>query len=370
MDFLRLIFLNIRRHKLRSLITASGIGFGAASMLCIVSIVLGAVGMFQNILSTESQFILFERNVSDLFFSSVRASQLEEIRKLGLVKRVDPLLVGIVSSPNHPIITCFGVDADNPRLRHARWLGGSLSRFGQDRGAVCLGERAASFLKKAMGEEIQIGSRRFLVGGILRTANGFEDGGVFFPLPLAQEFFHKESQASLATVELRPGASFDAFRKLIDERFPDLIALEDKEFNRSYSQFRILNVTSWAIGICSFLLGGMGVANTMLMSVFARVREIAVLRVCGFSRRQVASLILGEAVVLSGLGSLGGCVAGLAALAAMNAAPQLQGYVRASLRADLLAGVALVTLVTAIAGAFYPAYFASRIAPAEALRYE
>ncbi|MDD4932348.1 MAG: hypothetical protein PHO89_02640, partial [Methylacidiphilaceae bacterium] len=62
--------------------------------------------------------------------------------------------------------------------------------------------------------------------------------------------------------------------------------------------------------------------------------------------------------------------AGFAALTAMNAAPQFQGYVRAALRADLLAGVALVTLATAIAGAFYPAYFASRIAPAEALRFE
>lgn len=326
--------------------------------------------MFQNILSTESQFILFERNVSDLFFSSVRASQLEEIRKFPSVKRVDPLLVGIVSSPNHPIITCFGVDADNPRLRQARWLHGSASAFGREQDAVYLGERAAAFLKAGTGQELLIGNRRFRVGGVLRTANGFEDGGVFFPLPLAQGYFHKEAQASLATVELHPGASFTAFRKEIDDRFPDLIALEDKEFNRSYSQFRILNVTSWAIGICSFLLGGMGVANTMLMSVFARVREIAVLRVCGFSRRQVAGLILGEATVLSGLGSLAGCAAGYAALTALNAAPQFQGYVRASLRTDLLVGVALVTLVTAIAGAFYPAYFASRIAPAEALRFE
>ncbi|MGD9896020.1 MAG: ABC transporter permease [Candidatus Methylacidiphilaceae bacterium] len=370
MDFLNLIFLNIRRHKLRSFMTAAGIGFGAASMLCVVSIVLGAIGMFQNILSTESQFILFERNVSDLFFSSVRAAQIEEIRNFPSVKRVDPLLVGIVSSPNHPIITCFGVDADNPRLRQARWTGGSALRFGQEKDEVYLGERAASFLKATTGQEILIGSRRFRVGGVLRTANGFEDGGVFFPLRLAQEYFHKESQVSLATVELRPGTSFADFKKQVDDRFPDLIALEDKEFNRSYSQFRILNVTSWAIGVCSFLLGGMGVANTMLMSVFARIREIAVLRVCGFSRRQVAGLILGEAVVLSGLGSLAGCAAGLAALVAMNAAPQFQGYVRASLRMDLLIGVALVTLVTAIAGAFYPAYFASRVAPAEALRYE
>jgi putative ABC transport system permease protein len=366
----RLILLNIRRHRIRALISAAGIGFGVAAMLTIVSVILGAIGMFQNILSTESSLVVFERNVSDLFFSSVPLEQIRELRTLPGVESVAPMLVGIVQSPDHPIITCFGIEAGDPRLTSAQWLSGDRSSFDAEPQRVFLGARAAEFMKASVGAKVTIGKGEFAVGGVLRTRNGFEDGGVFMPLKLAQEYFHRADLASLATVKLKDTNGSAAFRAEVARRFPSLVALEDKEFNRSYSQFRILEVTAWAIGVCSFLLGGMGVANTMLMSVFSRVREIAILRVCGFSKTQIAMLVFGEAAVLASLGVLGGFAIGVGALEAMNAAPQLQGYVEAVIRPEILAAIAVVALFTAVGGALYPAWFASKIQPAEALRFE
>ena len=55
-----------------------------------------------------------------------------------------------------------------------------------------LGERAAEFLTAGLGDHVPIGHATFHVVGILKTANGFEDGGVFMPLASAQAFFHKE----------------------------------------------------------------------------------------------------------------------------------------------------------------------------------
>ena len=74
-----------------------------------------------------------------------------------------------------------------------------------------------------------------------------------------------------------------AFKAQVKQQYANLIALEDDEFDRSYSQFKILKATAWAVGGCGVLLGGLGVANTMIMSVFTRIREIAILRVNGFS---------------------------------------------------------------------------------------
>ena len=71
MRFLALVFVNLRRHKLRALIGVAGIGFGVAAMLAILSIVNGAIGMFERILAVDSHYLVFEKNVSDLFFSSV-----------------------------------------------------------------------------------------------------------------------------------------------------------------------------------------------------------------------------------------------------------------------------------------------------------
>jgi len=368
--FAQLIFVNLRRHKIRAVISVAGIGFGVAAMLTIVSIVLGAIGMFQGILATESHCVVFEKNVSDLFFSSVTNEQIRALHALPMVARVDPMLVGIVSSPEHPIMTCFGVEADDPRLRDARWLSGDASHFGHEPGAVYLGVRAAEFLKASAGDTIQIGKGEFHVGGVLRTSNGFEDGGVFMPLSLAQDYFHREGLVSVATVKLRQLADSKAFRSAVETQFQGLVALENQEFNQSYSQFRILNFTSWAIGICAFLLGGMGVANTMLMSVFGRIREIAVLRVCGFSKGQIARLVFGEAAAVAAIGTTAGFALGLLGLAVMNRAPQFQGYVQAVIRPDILLAIVVIAFVTAILGALYPAYFASTIQPADALRFE
>jgi putative ABC transport system permease protein len=108
----------------------------------------------------------------------------------------------------------------------------------------------------------------------------------------------------------------------------------------------------------------------MLMSVFTRIREIAVLRVCGFSRPQVAGLIFGEAAGIAGLGLIFGFIIGTLTLAALARIPQLHGYVQAVIKPEVVLGIVVTAFFTALIGALYPAYFASKIQPAEALRYE
>jgi putative ABC transport system permease protein len=280
------------------------------------------------------------------------------------------VLFALVSSAGHPVITCFGVDAGDPRLAKARWLAGQPADFGAREGDVFLGARAAGFLGAKHGETIAIGRGQFRVGGIFATENGFEDGGVFLPLKSAQEFFHRGDAASVVSIRLRDGAEGAAFRQDVESALPGVIALENREFNSSYNSFRILNFTAWAVGVCAFCLGGLGVANTMLLSVFTRIRELAVLRVCGFSRGQVAGLIFGEAAVLALVGLAFGLGLGAAILFVLQRVPQFQGYVRAELGLPVLLGIAGTAFVTAAAGALYPARFASRVQPAEALRYE
>jgi putative ABC transport system permease protein len=370
MRSLSLVFINLRRHKLRALIGVAGISFGVAAMLTILAIVGGAIGMFEHILVTDSQYLVFEKNVSDLFFSSVRDDDVVAIRTLPQVESAQPLLFGIVSSPGYPVITCFGLASDDPRLKSAVWQSGRREDFGAREGEIFLGSRAAEFLKAKLGETVAIGPTTFSVGGIFKAANGFEDGGVFLPIQAAQEYFHRPGVASIIAVKLKDRATGKAFKQAVETAHPALVALEDREFSQSYNSFRILRATAWAVGICAFLLGGLGVANTMLMSVFGRIRELAVLRVCGFSERQVAVLIFGEATAIALAGLILGGVLGTTVLLILPKVPQLQGYIQASVQPSVVVGIAAMALITAVLGAIYPARFASRIQPVEALRYE
>lgn len=370
MRFLKIVPTNLFRHKVRTLIGAAGIAFGVAAMLSILSIVQGAIGMFEKILSTDSHCLVFEKNVSDLFFSSVPSAAAEKVRSWDLVESVSPVLFGIVSTPGHPVITCFGVAADDSRLAKATWQAGSASNFGVEKGRVYLGSRAADFMEAKLGGEVTIGAKTFLVGGILKMENGFEDGGVFLPIDEACDFFHKADASSILAVRLHDKNRVKDFRERIDREFPTLSALENRDFSSNYNSFKILQTTSWAVGVCAFVLGGMGVANTMLMSVMGRVREIAILRVNGFSDAQIGVMIVAEALFIALIGLFAGLGLGLAALSVLPHVPHLQGYIQASIGLPSLIGIVGTALLTAVAGAAYPAFLATHIQPAEALRYE
>ncbi len=369
MIFLKLIYTNLRRHRIRTFITLAGIAFSVAAMLTVVTILQGAVGMFSSLLSAGSEMVVFEKNISDLFFSSVPDQAVKDISTWPMVKKANPVLFGIVSSAGHPLITCFGIDSDDARLKQATWLSGSAEKFNTT-DSIVLGERAAEFLNAQTGEEVAIGHGKFHVTGVLRTRNGFEDGGVFMPLTEAQEFFHKQGIASVMTIKLNDKNQHGAFKERVKAAYPELIALEDEEFNRSYSQFKILKATAWAVGACGMLLGGLGIANTMIMSVFTRIREIAILRVNGFSNSQIAAVILGEAALVAMVGAVVGLLIGFVAIFALKHTPALHGYVDATVDAPIIAIILFVTCVTGVLGALYPAGYAMRVRPVEALRFE
>jgi len=157
---------------------------------------------------------------------------------------------------------------------------------------------------------------------------------------------------------------------MVREKYPNLIALEDEEFSRTYSQFKILKATAWAVGGCGLLLGGLGVANTMIMSVFTRIREIAILRVNGFSNSQIGLMIFGESAAVSLLGAFVGIVMGTCFLYLLKLIPALHGYVDVTIEPVVLLIVMLLALVAGVLGALYPAIYAIRIRAVEALRFE
>jgi putative ABC transport system permease protein len=200
--------------------------------------------------------------------------------------------------------------------------------------------------------------------------NGFENGGIFMPLAACQESFHKQGVCSVVTVALAPGHESSEVKAWMAAEHPRLAALENEEFSRSYSQFRIMKTTAWVVGGCAFLLGGLSVTNTMILSVFGRIRELAIARVCGFSRGQIARMIFGESLLVSAFGTLAGWALSATGLQVLKAIPQMQGYIEPRIGGMEIAGAMALAAVTALCGAMYPAWYAARLDPAQALRFE
>jgi putative ABC transport system permease protein len=118
-----------------------------------------------------------------------------------------------------------------------------------------------------------------------------------------------------------------------------------------------------ALGGVALLVGGVGVANTMVISVLERRREIGLRRALGATRRQVRGQFLAESMLLSGLGGLAGVLVGVGVTAGYALT---QNWPAVFPPQALIGGVLLAAVIGAVAGA-YPAMRAARLTPTEAL---
>jgi putative ABC transport system permease protein len=115
------------------------------------------------------------------------------------------------------------------------------------------------------------------------------------------------------------------------------------------------------------VIGGIAVMNTMLMAVFERRAEFALLLAVGWPRRLVANLVLREGLILGLAGALAGLAIGVAGADLMARALGASSVVAPHVTAGTVAIAVLVAAVTGTAGSLYPAWWVTRLRIRDAL---
>ena len=118
------------------------------------------------------------------------------------------------------------------------------------------------------------------------------------------------------------------------------------------------------LGAVALLVGGIGIANVMVISVLERRAEIGLRRALGATKRHVAVQFLSEALLLAVIGGIGGVILGSAVTAAYAS---IRGWGILIPQVALIGGFAAALVIGAVAG-LYPAIRAARLSPTEALR--
>jgi putative ABC transport system permease protein len=240
--------------------------------------------------------------------------------------------------------------------------------------AVVLGADAAAALgiDRADGSvQVWLGNHWFSVVGILRpvTLAPELDRTALIGYPVARqllgataapvEIYVRANPASMAIVQADlPYAADPAAPQDVAVADPAAALIARADATAAFQGLFL------ALGGIALLIGGIGIANVMVISVLERQSEIGVRRALGARRLHIAVQFVAEAVVLAGLGGAAGAVTGGFATTVYAATRHWQSVVPWPV---LLAAVGLGVVIGGLAG-LYPALRAARLAPAEALR--
>jgi putative ABC transport system permease protein len=237
-----------------------------------------------------------------------------------------------------------------------------------------LGAEAASLLginNLAHPTQIWIGGHWFAVVGILNPVQLVTqmDSMAFIGFPIAEQYFAFDGHPTglyLRSVPSQVDAVAAVLPDTVNPANPSAVAVTFPSdiLKAEVAAKGAYNGLFLALGAVALLVGGVGIANVMVISVLERRSEIGLRRALGASRRHIAEQFLTEALLLSALGGLAGTVIGVVATSAYAISQHWSVQVPAL---AVYGGIGAALAIGAIAG-LYPSVRAARLSPTEALR--
>jgi len=373
LSFTGFAWKNLRRRRLRTLLTLCGITMGIGAFVALVG--------FSR--SFEHEWLrLYQSSGTDIavletsfFNSSLDESLGAKIRALPEVAAEAPLVFNLMDLTPDVNALVYGWPADSYEMDSLKFTSGRT--FRADQPEVVLGDLLAENMKKKPGDTLTILGETFTVTGIFHGGTALEAGAVIMPLDQMQIISSREGKVTAFHVRLRPtpaGESYEHYvarvQGEIDALQPGVRAEAAAERAANNQIVDMAHSVAWGTSSIGLLIGIVGIANTMAMSVFERTREIGILRALGWKGRHVILLILTEAAGLGFAGGLLGIAVGWGALRILSIMPQTASVVSTSVSPLHLAESLLIAVASGLVAGAYPAWRGARLSPVEALRYE
>jgi putative ABC transport system permease protein len=384
-DLLRVGSLGLRSRRARASLSVLGISIGIAAIVGVLGIsqssksgLLNELGRLGNLLTVQPGNTAFGQQ-TELPTTSEgmvsRVGPVTNVTETGSISNTYVYRSSLVPTINTSGISLTATDAALPAtlgatLAHGTFLNSATARYP----AVVLGAEAASLLgihELANPSQVWIGGHWFTVVGILQRVELVSqmDSVAFIGFPIAEQYFGFDghptglylravpSQVN-AVAAVLPATVNPANPSVVAVSFPSDILKAELVTKGAYNGLLL------GLGAVALLVGGVGIANVMVISVLERRSEIGLRRALGASRRHVAEQFLTEAVLLSALGGLAGTLTGMAATLTYAASQHWSIQIPAL---ALYGGVSAALLIGAIAG-LYPSMRAAQLSPTDALR--
>ena len=385
-DLLRVASVGLRSRRLRAALSALGIAIGIAAMVAVLGISESSRNDLLASLDRLGTNLLTVQGGSGFGFSGdgempttakPMLSRIAPVEGVSSVTLVDATVrrTDLIPSTQTGGLTVQATDTElldtlRATMHDGEWLDDARA----DLPVVVLGSIAAERLgitDVSDGVAVWIGDRWFSVVGILDHIELAEDldRTVLIGEGIASSAFGTTEHPGTIYLRAEPD-QLDSVKAVLPATVapesPDTVevARPTDAIEAKAAASNAFTALFLGLGGVALLVGGVGIANVMVISVLERRSEIGLRRALGATRRHVSIQFLAEAFLLSGLGGITGVALGAGVTAAYDLA---RGWAVVVPIVGLVGGIVAALLIGAVAG-LYPATRAARLSPTDALR--
>lgn len=370
MSFIKLMAKNPFRNKARLALAVVGIAIGIATIVALGMVTEGLkVSIEEQLKTGGADFVVMKNTTSESASGSysINDKRVAEISKMNGVKQA----AGVYTSSrmvDGNQLGLAGMSQKDLNMLGAKMIKGKA--YSDDKNELILGKLAAEKLKKKVGDTVTFSGNKYTVTGIFETGNKELDSIGGLSLEKLQAMDDNDGKVDMIYVKINNNADLKTVSQSVEKAYPGelttIASLED--FQKADDSLQMVETASMAISLLAIIIGGIGIINTMIMSVFERTREIGVLKAVGWKSRRILTMILGESMVLTLLAGLVGIIVGVIGIEV------IMNLTETALVLNFTPALALkalgIAVIVGIIGGLYPAIRASRLPPTEALRYE
>lgn len=370
MTFSNVVIRSLQRRPVRTGLTLLGIAVGIGAVVALIGLSRGLITSWTAGLKSRGTDIVVHNMRGSLTPKPFPAATRDRIAHLPGVAATSNVLVEVMGVETADLMIISGREWNGVAWDNLKLTSGRMPTDEREK-AVVLGTTAADVLKKKVGDTVQIETEELAVVGIAEGGAFVENGSIILSLPLLQQITGNQGQITDIDVRADPGTNEAGIHRLCEEMsrlIPEAHAEPAGQHLVNTEGYKVINAMSWGTSLLAILVGVLGVTNTMLMSVFERKQEIAILLALGWRRSRIVRMILLESAMLGFFGGIIGAGLGVVGVNIMKNASAIRGLLEPDLSVALMLMAVAIAVCVGVLSGFYPAWRSSRLSPSLVLQ--